>query len=107
MGEDFGGLADFRSEVEDATPAAPVGLQVRNPGDLYLYSNNNLQAVKIKGSDLKAWLETRGQPGSLAQELLSFSSPKGILLIGVPGCGKSFDFGRRQADRQICAVYAF
>jgi 2',3'-cyclic-nucleotide 2'-phosphodiesterase/3'-nucleotidase len=41
-----------------ATPAAPVGLQVRNPGDLYLYSNNNLQAVKIKGSDLKAWLET-------------------------------------------------
>jgi 2',3'-cyclic-nucleotide 2'-phosphodiesterase/3'-nucleotidase len=25
---------------------------------LYLYGNNNLQAVKIKGSDLKAWLET-------------------------------------------------
>lgn len=41
-----------------ATAAAPVGLQVRNPGDLYLYGNNNLQAVKIKGSDLKAWLET-------------------------------------------------
>jgi 2',3'-cyclic-nucleotide 2'-phosphodiesterase/3'-nucleotidase len=35
-----------------------VCLQVRNPGDLYLYGNNNLQAVKIKGSDLKAWLET-------------------------------------------------
>ncbi len=35
-----------------------MGLQVRNPGDLYLYGNNNLQAVKIKGSDLKNWLET-------------------------------------------------
>ena len=31
---------------------------MRNPGDLYLYNNNNLQAVKIKGSDLKNWLET-------------------------------------------------
>ena len=25
---------------------------------MYLYGNNNLQAVKIKGSDLKNWLET-------------------------------------------------
>jgi len=52
------GPSDFTDVANGATPAAPVGLQVRNPGDLYLYSNNNLQAVKIKGSDLKAWLET-------------------------------------------------
>lgn len=52
------GPSDFTDVAAGATPAAPVGLQVRNPGDLYLYSNNNLQAVKIKGSDLKAWLET-------------------------------------------------
>ena len=52
------GPSDFTDVAPGATPAAPVGLQVRNPGDLYLYSNNNLQAVKIKGADLKAWLET-------------------------------------------------
>lgn len=52
------GPSDFTDVAPGATPAAPVGLQVRNPGDLYLYSNNNLQAVKIKGSDLKNWLET-------------------------------------------------
>jgi 2',3'-cyclic-nucleotide 2'-phosphodiesterase/3'-nucleotidase len=52
------GPTDFTDVAPGATAAAPVGLQVRNPGDLYLYSNNNLQAVKIKGSDLKAWLET-------------------------------------------------
>jgi len=52
------GPSDFTDVASGATPAAPVGLQVRNPGDLYLYSNNNLQAVKIKGSDLRAWLET-------------------------------------------------
>lgn len=52
------GPSDFTDVAPGASPAAPVGLQVRNPGDLYLYSNNNLQAVKIKGADLKAWLET-------------------------------------------------
>jgi 2',3'-cyclic-nucleotide 2'-phosphodiesterase/3'-nucleotidase len=52
------GPSDFTDVAPGASAANPVGLQVRNPGDLYLYSNNNLQAVKIKGSDLKAWLET-------------------------------------------------
>jgi 2',3'-cyclic-nucleotide 2'-phosphodiesterase/3'-nucleotidase len=51
------GPSDFTDVAPGASAAAPVGLQVRNPGDLYLYSNNNLQAVKIKGTDLKAWLE--------------------------------------------------
>jgi 2',3'-cyclic-nucleotide 2'-phosphodiesterase/3'-nucleotidase len=52
------GATDFTDVAPTATPAAPVALQVRNPGDLYLYGNNNIQAVKIKGSDLKNWLET-------------------------------------------------
>ncbi|MFZ6674055.1 bifunctional 2',3'-cyclic-nucleotide 2'-phosphodiesterase/3'-nucleotidase [Undibacterium sp. Xuan67W] len=52
------GPTDFTDVAPSATAAAPFGLQVRNPGDLYLYGNNNLQAVKIKGSDLKNWLET-------------------------------------------------
>jgi len=52
------GATDFTDVAPTATSAAPVALQVRNPGDLYLYGNNNIQAVKIKGSDLKAWLET-------------------------------------------------
>ncbi|TWI62140.1 2',3'-cyclic-nucleotide 2'-phosphodiesterase/3'-nucleotidase [Pseudoduganella lurida] len=51
------GPSDFTDVAPGATPAAPVGLQIRNPGDIYLYSNNNLQAVKIKGADLKKWLE--------------------------------------------------
>ncbi|MBA4216423.1 MAG: bifunctional 2',3'-cyclic-nucleotide 2'-phosphodiesterase/3'-nucleotidase [Methylibium sp.] len=52
------GAGDFTDVAPTASSASPVALQVRNPGDLYLYGNNNLQAVKIKGSDLKAWLET-------------------------------------------------
>jgi len=52
------GATDFTDVAPTATAATPVALQVRNPGDLYLYGNNNIQAVKIKGSDLKNWLET-------------------------------------------------
>ena len=68
------GPSDFTDVAPGATPAAPVGLQVRNPGDIYLYSNNNLQAVKIKGSDLKNWLETSAKqfaqinPASTAEQ---------------------------------------
>lgn len=51
------GASDFTDVAPTATPTSTVALQVRNPGDLYVFSNNNLQAVKIKGSDLKAWLE--------------------------------------------------
>ncbi len=52
------GATDFTDVAPTASATAPVALQVRNPGDLYLYGNNNIQAVKIKGADLKAWLET-------------------------------------------------
>ena len=52
------GPTDFTDVAPIATATAPVALQVRNPGDLYLFGNNNIQAVKIKGIDLKNWLET-------------------------------------------------
>ena len=52
------GAGDFTDVAPGATATAPTGLQVRNPGDLYVFGNNNIQAVKIKGADLKAWLET-------------------------------------------------
>ena len=68
------GPTDFTDVAPTASVSAQVPLQVRNPGDLYVFSNNNIQAVKIKGSDLKNWLETAaGQfaqidPTSLAEQ---------------------------------------
>ena len=52
------GPSDYTDVAVDASAAAPAGLQVRSPGDLYLYSNNTIHALRIKGSDLKNWLET-------------------------------------------------
>jgi 2',3'-cyclic-nucleotide 2'-phosphodiesterase/3'-nucleotidase len=60
------GPTDFTNVAPSASAVAPTDLQVRNPGDLYVFSNNNLQAVKVKGSDLKAWLEIpAGQFGQI------------------------------------------
>ena len=59
------GATDFTDVAPMASVSTQVALQVRNPGDLYLFSNNNIQAVKIKGSDLKNWLETAA--GQFAQ----------------------------------------
>ena len=55
------GPTDFTDTAKGASPAHPYHLQVRNPGDLYLYGNNDLHAVKISGADLKNWLEKSAQ----------------------------------------------
>src|SRR5450830_1449361 len=80
------GPSDFTDVANGATPAAPIGLQVRNPGDLYLYSNNNLQAVKIKGSDLRAWLET------LAKQFAQIDPSKTAEQDLVPSYGTIYNY---------------
>lgn len=39
--------------------------------------------------DLKYWLLSRRRPGIPLWDFLGLPTPKGILLLGVPGCGKS------------------
>ncbi len=66
------GPTDFTDVAPVATASTPAALQVRNPGDLYVFGNNNLQAVKIKGADLKAWLEVvAGQFGQIDPTLVT------------------------------------
>ena len=80
------GASDFTDVAPGASAAAPQMLQVRNPGDLYLYGNNNIQAVKIKGSDLKAWLETSAR--QFAQIDPAQSAPQDL----VPSYATIFNF---------------
>ncbi|WP_426107701.1 bifunctional 2',3'-cyclic-nucleotide 2'-phosphodiesterase/3'-nucleotidase [Massilia sp. TSP1-1-2] len=80
------GPTDFTDVAPGASAAAPVGLQVRNPGDLYLYGNNNLQAVKIKGTDLKAWLEASAK--QFAQINPALASEQDL----VPSYGTIYNF---------------
>lgn len=46
-----------RGGVDDFTDVKSGTIKIRNIADLYLYDNNVVNAVKIKGSDLKEWLE--------------------------------------------------
>jgi len=46
-----------RNGATDYTDVPAGTLQVRSAGDLYVF-DNTIQAVKLKGSDLRAWLET-------------------------------------------------
>jgi 2',3'-cyclic-nucleotide 2'-phosphodiesterase/3'-nucleotidase len=86
------GPSDFTDVATSATPASPVGLQVRNPGDLYTFSNNNLQAVKIKGKDLRAWLEVvAGQFGQIDPTLTTEQDL-------VPSYGTVYNFDVFYAD---------
>lgn len=69
----FGGGNDF-------TDVAQGNVAINNAADLYLYPNT-VYAVKVKGSDLQAWLETAAKrfnqidPASTADQALVSSFP--------------------------------
>lgn len=75
--------APFKSgfaNAADYTDVASGAVAIFNAADLYLYSNT-VYAVKVKGSDLKNWLETAAKrfnqidPASTAQQELVSSFP--------------------------------
>jgi ATP-dependent 26S proteasome regulatory subunit len=63
---------------------------IRQSGILDYYDTRGLSLADIGGLDeLKRWLEVRGPSLSLAARDFGIHTPKGVLLTGVPGCGKS------------------
>lgn len=65
---------------------------IKKSGLLDYYPKGTEQMSEIGGLDLlKDWLERRRRAFSDIQEAADFGlpSPKGILMVGVPGCGKS------------------
>lgn len=87
--------APFKSgfaNAADFTDVASGPVAIFNAADLYLYSNT-VYAVKVKGSDLKNWLETAAKrfnqidPASTAQQELVSSFP-GYNFDVMQGAGK-------------------
>ena len=54
----------------------------------YYHANENMQAVGGL-EELKRWLTKRGKAFSMAARDFGLPEPRGILLLGIPGCGKS------------------
>lgn len=62
---------------------------IRKSGMLEFYSSPD-QFGSIGGLEhLKTWLRERGNAFSEKARLFGLPNPKGLLLVGVPGCGKS------------------
>lgn len=64
---------------------------IRKSGILEYYDTRGLSLNEVGGLNaLKDWLGVRSAAFSTAAESFGIQPPKGVLLTGVPGCGKSF-----------------
>jgi SpoVK/Ycf46/Vps4 family AAA+-type ATPase len=62
---------------------------IRKSGVLeYYHANENMMAVGGLG-ELKKWLTKRGKAFTPEARSFGLPEPRGILLLGIPGCGKS------------------
>jgi len=95
-----------RSEAENALAKVIVTRSRLDPEDVDLLLAEKEQIIRKSGmlefystperfgsigglEDLKVWLRQRGNAFSEAARQFGLPNPKGLLLVGVPGCGKS------------------
>ena len=95
-----------RTEAENALAKALVTTSRIDPEDVPLLASEKEQIIRKSGilefystperfenigglDSLKQWLRERQQGFTEAARLFGLPAPKGILLVGVPGCGKS------------------
>ena len=76
-------MSDVKSIVKEKK-------QIIRKSGILEYVENPLSLDDIGGLDnLKYWLRIRGKTFSEDAHTFGLSAPKGVLLVGVPGCGKS------------------
>lgn len=95
-----------RSEAENALFKVVVTRSRIDPEDVELLLTEKEQIIRKSGmleyyatperfgsigglDELKRWLRSRGKAFSEAARAFGLPNPKGLLLVGVPGCGKS------------------
>jgi len=83
-------VTNSRIDIEDVDLLLSEKEQIiRKSGTLEFYGTPE-RFGSIGGLDeLKRWLRGRGRAFSEAARVFGLPSPKGLLLVGVPGCGKS------------------
>lgn len=77
-------------DISDVKSIVKEKKQIIRKSGILEYIENNLSLDDIGGLDyLKHWLEIRGKTFSEDAQNFGISAPKGVLLVGIPGCGKS------------------
>lgn len=85
-------LAAVKTRFDSSSPfvVSQEKEQIIKKSGLLEYVQNNDDIQEIGGmSNLKDWLEKRKLAYDLKAQLWHLTEPKGLLLLGVPGCGKS------------------
>lgn len=107
-----------RTEAENALAKVVVTRSRLDPEDVDLLLAEKEQIIRKSGmlefystperfgsigglENLKSWLRQRGKAFSEAARQFGLPSPKGLLLVGVPGCGKSLSAKAVSAEWQM------
>lgn len=83
-------VTNSRLDAEDVTLLLAEKEQIIRKSGMLEYYSTPERFGSIGGLDLlKQWLQQRGRAFSEAARTFGLPNPRGLLLVGVPGCGKS------------------
>ena len=81
---------DGKLNMNDVASIIKEKKQIIRKSGILEYVENDLSLEKVGGlSVLKRWLNLRGKTFSDDAKTFGLNPPKGVLLVGIPGCGKS------------------
>lgn len=83
-------VEDRRLDISDVKSIINEKKQIIRKSGILEYIENQQSLDDVGGLNvLKRWLELRGKTFSDDAKAFGLNPPKGVLLVGVPGCGKS------------------
>lgn len=83
-------VEDHRLDMDDIKSIVDEKKQIIRKSGILEYVENKLSLNDVGGlTVLKRWLELRGATFSEEAKSFGLNPPKGVLLVGIPGCGKS------------------
>ncbi len=83
-------VEDHRLDMDDVKNIVDEKKQIIRKSGILEYVENKLSLEDVGGLNvLKRWLELRGKTFSEEAKAFGLNPPKGVLLVGIPGCGKS------------------
>lgn len=83
-------VEDHKLDIDDIKSIVNEKKQIIRKSGILEYVENKLSLEDVGGlTVLKRWLELRGKTFSEDAKAFGLNPPKGVLLVGIPGCGKS------------------